>query len=127
MTVDLRSATNTRIFFVPRYLHVGEYHKVFFRAVTPSGETCTKIGAHNRPEEKIATQGSYMFSRGQRLGDSVPVYGVTAGRRACPRAVAPLQAAKYRAVIGVVMATAVHPRKSVARWLLFVWKRRVYS
>jgi len=51
---------------------------VFSRAFTPSGETCTKIGAHNRPEEKIAKQDSYMFSRGQRLGDSVPVYGVTA-------------------------------------------------
>jgi hypothetical protein len=53
------------------------FTNVFQRRITV-GKTFTKIGAHKRPEEKIAKQCSYMFSRGQRLSDSVPVYGVTA-------------------------------------------------
>ena len=51
------------------------FTSVFQRRYTV-GKTCTKIGAHNSREEKIAKQGSYMFSRGQLLGDSVPVYDV---------------------------------------------------
>jgi hypothetical protein len=50
---DSKTDSNTEFQLGTKFTR-GKISRVFFRAVTPVGDVCTKILVHNRPEEKIS-------------------------------------------------------------------------